>query len=376
MPSRWYSQLRSGDGAEPLWSGVMAITLGLVATTELPDSALRTLLLDVDNEGVRYLHFDSRGDPRPRSDTERMITKAIGKARARQRTQTPLRDRGEVLERLAGIRAHLDDDPTRWRGRGGATDRAVLLGAIDIAERAGRLEFGASTRQLADSAGVGVHGAHAALARLRPWLRVVSPGAGARASTLRLDIGHHGHTSGHDGNPRSVPSTAEPEGSRHDRNNDLWMWGGGALGKSTERVHAELGAEPTSSAELALILGVTPRTVRHHLARLEQVDLAARVFDGWVSGPADPADVALALGVEGRGELQRLRHTARARSRREHKRSPREQQQRATELLAAVSLAAPRQERAVGSPGLIAGLISSVAPNTAAEVETTGEAAS
>lgn len=181
----WIHRLRCGEGLKPGWNGIMQLANGLVAAG-MPDTSIRTLLLDESHEGNSYINVDSNGRPRPRATRERFARNAIHKAREFQRSAAPLQDRAQATEKLVRLREAVDRDPTRWKGRGGATDRAVLYAAFDIAIARGSLEFNAPVRQLADGANVGVRGAHAATHRLRDWFTVVTLGAGTRASTFRF----------------------------------------------------------------------------------------------------------------------------------------------------------------------------------------------
>lgn len=321
----WFGRLRTGEGLRSGWAGPMQIVNGLLAAG-VPEPTIRGCLLEPSNEGVRYLHFDSAGRPRPRATTERFVRSALAKARRHQEESTGFVDRAAALAFLAGIRASVDDEPGRWKGRGGASDRAVLLAALDLAMERGATTFGASVRQLADGANIGVKAAFSSIGRLSDWLEVIERGAGTRASTLRLR-GRHGNARGRHGDPL-CPRRTEPEGCDDVRTTaDVWRWGAGALGKSTAYVYAQLGASPRSTADLAAALDVDPRTVRRHLAKMREHQLAITVLDGWIRGPADPDDVADAIGVAGRGAAQRQAHSRRVALRRlalEHMARPRE----------------------------------------------------
>ena len=95
-----------------------------------------------------------------------------------------------------------------------ATCRAVLFAVVGIGKPrpSGGFEVGASVRQVADGANVGVTAAHRALRRLERdgWLRVIERGSGIRASVLpgwseRAPVasrGHPGIPSGNGWNPR------------------------------------------------------------------------------------------------------------------------------------------------------------------------------
>jgi len=178
------------------------------------------------------------------------------------------------LEALAAIRSAIDAVPERWRWTAGATDRAVLLALVRIAERFGRLEVGASVRQVADEAGVGAGSASRALGRLHDFVRVVERGVGTRASTVRLERVEVSRRRDAPERQEVEPSGSVPswtvEGSSLCR--DVFWWG--ALGKRAGHAFELLGVEMIPTERVA--------------------------------------------GVAGRGDEQRRRHGKRARGRREY----------------------------------------------------------
>lgn len=306
----WNYRLRTGDGLKAGWAGVMQIVCGLMASGE-DELDIQPKLMDPTMEGVRYLNFSSNGQPRPIATRQRLVRNSIQKARRHIEVSTRLTDRGAAVEELARSKAIVDNDPQRWKGRGGATDRAVVLGAIQIAMAKGNTRFNASVHQLADAANVGVKGAFKATERLRDWLELVELGRGTRASTWQLRV--------RDGNPL-CPRKDSSEGFHGARfDSDVFRWEG--LGKSLERVYALLGDSPLSASELAMLLEVTAGTIRRHLRTLESHGLAVRLLDGWCRGTADLEDVAVTLGVDNRGYQQRLQHRTRAKLRKEYLKS-------------------------------------------------------
>lgn len=311
----WHHRLRCGEGLRPGWAGIMQLSNAFVAQG-LSDTAIRSRLLDVNNEGARFINISSIGQVRPTSKRERMVTSAISKAREHQDSSRPIGDKAEAIETLARIRDHVDDDPTRWKGTGGATDRAVLYAALDIAMKRGSLEFNASVRQLADGANVGVRGAHSAKRRLNDWFEVVSLGAGTRASTLRFRREAPTAT-------LNVPEGTEPEGCGEYLRHDLWRHDG--LGKSTARVYDVFFAKSVwTAAEIADQLGLTRRTITKHLTKLRRVGLLEepdRSDDTAYWMTPDQASyealsaIASELGLDGKGEAQRQQHHARSENR-------------------------------------------------------------
>ena len=277
----WLRRARTGEGIAPDWSGVMSVTNGLVASG-LPDTSIRTILLDEDNAGARFINVSSRGYQRPRSVRERQVANAIRTAHARQRRSNRLRDRKEVVVECARLRLAVQDAPEQWTGKGGATDQAVLLGLIGIAERVGRLKVGASVRELGDAANVTACTAYRALHRLaaRRWLRIMEVGSGTRASVICLERAQL--------QPSGSSLTGEDEGCSNARlTADAWRWGRG-LGKRAAHVYGLLTYEPVTTRDLAALLAIQPGTARRHLHRLEDYDLARRTAAGWVRGPGRP----------------------------------------------------------------------------------------
>jgi DeoR/GlpR family transcriptional regulator of sugar metabolism len=89
---------------------------------------------------------------------------------------------------------------------------------------------------------------------------------------------------------------------------DAWKWRG--LGKIAARIWHLLG--DVFVEEMPKKLGVTPQTVRRHLARMERLDLVRRSGGRWerVDDAVALEQAAILLGVFGEGERQRRRHQA------------------------------------------------------------------
>ena len=95
---------------------------------------------------------------------------------------------------------------------------------------------------------------------------------------------------------------------------DAWRWRVG-LGKRAQMVYERLTTGPVTTSAIAADLGITPRAVRYHLARLQEYQLAVSVLDGWIAGPIRPDIVAVVLDADLVGEEQRRRHAAHVRER-------------------------------------------------------------
>ncbi len=309
----WRHRLQTGEGIRDGWAGVMQLANGFVSAG-LPETAVRSMLLEPTNEGARFLNFDSKGNPRPAAERERQARNAVRSASRHQINGTPFRDRAETVEQLATLQGLADADPARWKGAGGATERAVLQACIEIALDVGCSEFWASIRQLADRANVSVGAAKRARSRLRrDWLEVIVEGAGTRAAVLRLRTNLNAVPKW---NPLSLWKE-EPMGSTWCASHDLWR-GNPGLGKATGRVYALLQPAPQPAGEIATALGVETRVATKHLRKLERYELAERWQDGWALGSADVDDVATDLGVAGRRADQHARHRVHAEQRAEY----------------------------------------------------------
>jgi hypothetical protein len=309
----WNYRLRCGEGLKPGWAGIMQLTNGFVAAG-LPDTSIRTYLLDTDNVGAEYVNFNSDGRLRPQSTRERFVMDAVRKARIRQVNGTGVRDRAEAIEQLIRLRELIDADPSCWRGRGGANDRAVLYAMFDIALARGSIEFSASVRQLADGANIGVRGAHGSLRRLSDWYVVVSLGSGTRATTFRLRPPPEVPTA-----TLSVPEGTDPEGCTEYLAHDVWRHDG--LGKSTARIFDLITWDYRTAAEIAAGLGVQRRTVTKHLTKLKRYDLADHLDGIWHISIGDDLKaldaLAADLGILGKGQEQRDKHHQRSANRAE-----------------------------------------------------------
>jgi DNA-binding MarR family transcriptional regulator len=196
-------------------------------------------------------------------------------------------------------------DTMQWRGTAGGTDRAVYDALLEIGEQLGKLlDVGASVRQVGERAGVGRETASKSLKRLRARGLITQSFAGHGKVPARWNLMPR---------LRSIPDNQPHTGAGVVGPDcpggfalDSWRWRG--LGKSKAKIWRLLGSEPVTTSDLAGTLGVTPRTVQQHLARLRDVGLATRVADGWVKGPDAPEQVGEWLSTAGAGVRQRERH--------------------------------------------------------------------
>jgi len=195
-------------------------------------------------------------------------------------------------------------DAMQWQSMAGATDRAVYDALLEIGEKLGKLlDVGASVRQVGERAGVGRETASKSLKRLQARGLISQSFAGHGKVPARWNLMPR---------LRSIPDNQPHRGVVMGPDCpggfalDSWRWRG--LGKSKAKIWRLLGSEPVTTSDLAEALGVTPRTVQQHLARLRDVGLATRVADGWVKGPDAPEQVGERLSTAGAGVRQAERH--------------------------------------------------------------------
>ena len=199
-----------------------------------------------------------------------------------------------------------------WPGRTGATDRTVYLAHLSIVLECKHTPYAASSRQLAERAGVGKNTAAKATRRLieQALLSVEQDNAALFSPRYTLetpegldaDVLCNKCTLPHMSDIESVPLL-------HMLCFDVFRRGG--LGKTGQQVY-ELLAERgrLSVCELATLTGRHRTTVKRRLVTMEDVGLVSCFDSGeWVlSSGVDLGDVARVLGMAGVGVRQRERH--------------------------------------------------------------------
>jgi hypothetical protein len=210
-----------------------------------------------------------------------------------------------------------------WKGRTGLTDRAVFIAHAEIAQHAGCIEYGASSRTLAEIAQVDHKTATHATHRLMDASLLESVKRSDRyselASVYRLIHLHH--------SPYSNPVE---DGDLCKRTHDAFRVRGygdtfkaRGLGKAAERVFEELRkGEPLTVQEL------TEKTGRHFSTVWRVLNRMARIVDPstgeivatmveqqdggkWRACDAEAVDldrIAKALGTFGASEWQKKKH--------------------------------------------------------------------
>lgn len=209
-------------------------------------------------------------------------------------------------------------ESTAWAGRTGAVDRLVFLAHLAIAYRAGRLNWAAACRDLADRAAVSAKTAATATHRLCNGklldIEIVSTVESANVYRLTLDKVTH-----------SLSTSLVRKCVSLSTNHDLFRQGG--LGKRAGQVWQVLQEKPATIKELAEMSGTHTRTIIRALSRMAgMVDTytgealpMVTSDDGatWYALPADLDKLSLIMGTAGIGKKQKERHT---KERREHKR--------------------------------------------------------
>ena len=195
-------------------------------------------------------------------------------------------------------------------GAGAASDRAVFLAHAEIARQAGKLEYAASVRRLAEAAGISLDTAQKANRRLLEagLVESVSPAFATAANVYALS-GQSQYTS---------PQVYRGEVYQVCPSDDLWRYRG--LGKRAAAIWQYLHTHPGATvAELADATGCCVKTVRRAIGKMgrlvdpetaEVMRLVEPDGAGWRAVDADLEAVARAVGTAGAAEKQRRTHTA------------------------------------------------------------------
>ena len=303
----WEARLRTGKGLKRGWPGVMQLANHLVRVG-MPNSYIEKVLKDDSHEGSRYVHTTSQGRSRPCAEQDRLVRTAIRNARAYQARRSQFRDSGEALLHLHHVTDAANSCPSRWTDKRGATDRAVLRAAIEIAERAHRAEVHLSCADIALRARVSKGTASKAIRRLvaSGWLARRAPGTYTLAAEYSIEIPPL--PEGRNVNAQGVAFQEDTERSRGVPESDCWRWP--ALGKTKEKYWRELHVSPISAPMFADAFGVTAATASRHLRGLQAHGLAIKQEGGWVRGRRSPDDVAREYGTAGATDAQRERNRA------------------------------------------------------------------
>ncbi len=199
-----------------------------------------------------------------------------------------------------------------WEGRTGSTDRAVFIAHCQIAERAGKYEYAASVRELAELAGIGAMTADRATHRLSEagYLTLVQAAVGDLSNKYRLEV--HNDTLPKDTMCGSVSLCSFQQ-------HDSFRRAFGGLGKSGFQIWQYLMDFPhgVSAKDIAKLTGRHITTVRRILNKMSQlIDtvtgeifvLVEKTGDLWIAREIDLDTVSQILGTAGLGRKQKERH--------------------------------------------------------------------
>jgi hypothetical protein len=304
LSGRMFALLRDGD-REGIYRSrsevIQALALASV-NAGLSEAWLVKVLLDGRNragEKVRQILADNGSRA-----ARQYVHRSYEKAQARFVQIPPFRNRSDVLAKIDEIEHAAD--AMAWRGRAGATDRAVLQAHMIIARRVCRLKYGAAVREVAELSGVASPGtvsvSHRRLAR-GGWL-VVLQASTREAPTrylLRLPKGsqQNTHPTGGGVRPNVRLTSAQAPGQ------EAWRWG--ALGLAKWKMWRALGGQTV--LQLSEQMRIGRRAVRAHLSCLTVWGLAERDSGGrWHRIEGDLGRIAKGLGTAGEASRQRQRH--------------------------------------------------------------------
>lgn len=255
---------------------------------------LRAALLDERNEGGAWLRVRKRNGA-PRLDIELRLERLWRKAQQRIRERPRVADRHSVHGEIADIRLTMQAEPRHFAGAAGVTDHAVLSALLDVAGECLTLTPSASTRQLAERAGLSHQTVARSLRRLTTdsrYLRQEAPSAGVLAARYRLL------------RPEVDAEASIVRWESH-RDHDAFAYRG--LGRVAARLFDLI--DGSTETELVELSGLHPRTVRRHLRRMAAVGVIRRAGGRW-SHAGDLDAAADTLHTTGTGQARKARHQA------------------------------------------------------------------
>lgn len=294
LPARWIDLLREGDTRGDYRSrseAAMALALAAV-NAGWQHADWHAALTDPSNTLAGWALTRPNGAHRSPRDTNRRIQATWDKAVARVLQQPPVRERREILARLADIQHAADT--WHWTGRNARRDRDTLTDLLARATEAGTLAPSISTRHLTERGRRHSHRTTASalqsLANLG-WVRIEQPDRPTHAPRYHLNIPAP-ETSGQ---PLHTGVSPEPREdsvqSRTTNRSDLLDGLALVTSPLAADLYAALDQSPASARELARRIGSTHPTVIRWLPRLMRLGLAARSGGGWFRGPGSVADV-------------------------------------------------------------------------------------
>jgi DNA-binding MarR family transcriptional regulator len=284
--------LRNGDTTHQYLSRsevVQAIATNAVRAGWSQECLFEALTDPANKGGAKLQRMKARG-------ARKYIARSYLKAASYVKVEARL---DEILERL---RLHIST--ITWPGQAGATDLVVYRALLAIAERAKKLRFSASSRELAEIAAVGRTTAAKSVRRLieRGCVRLARRGERGDPHIYEfvLDAVSRG---------RAAFPPRVFEGAIATPSLDHEAFARKGLGPNGGRVYRYLQSLPeTCVTPVAEALGIDVSTARRNLRKLESAGLAS-VRDGiWIAIPKDLDEVAAELGVTGLRVRKRQRH--------------------------------------------------------------------
>lgn len=235
----------------------------------------------------------ARSDP---ENATRWLQLCYDQARGFCATDSPSRQFARAVQAKAEV--------SPWPGRGGSADRAVFLAHTNLAHRSGRQTYHASSRDLAEIAGVERITAAKATRRLAEvgFLELIQPGSFSYANRYRLTektkLAPLPHISLE--GVGQVSSFLLPDAFRQ-----------GGLGRSAFEVLYGLESGSLKAKELAQRTGRHVQTVRKALVRLRRFGCAAKMCGRWNGKPLSEInleELARIVGTAGARKKQKERH--------------------------------------------------------------------
>lgn len=294
LPARWIDLLRAGDTRGDYRSrseAAMALALAAVnAGWQYPD--WHAALTDPSNTLADWALTRPNGAHRSPRDTNHRLQTTWNKAVARVRQNPPVRERREILARLADIQQAADT--WHWTGRNARRDHDTLTDLLARATEAATLAPSISTRGLTERGRR--HSHHTTTAALhnlttQGWIRPEKPHEHGHATRYHLRI--PAAISSGTNTPTGVSQLPrEGHGQNRSTHRSDVMDGLALVTSPTAAdLYAALDASPASARELGRRAGCSHPTASRWLPRLARLGLAYLTPDGWVRGSADVYDV-------------------------------------------------------------------------------------
>jgi hypothetical protein len=213
-------------------------------------------------------------------------------------TDSPARQRARTTQVIA--------EAAPWPGRTGSSDRSVFLAHTTLAHRSGQPTYHASSRDVAEIAGVERKTATRASRRLakRGFIELVQPATFAYANRYRLPEKTKLTPLTHMVLPRvgSTSSFSLPDAFRQR-----------GFGRPAFEVLTALGKGPLAAKEIAWATGRHVQTVRKSLLRLRQFNCAEKLCGKWSGKPVSEInldDLARSVGTSGARQQQKEKYRA------------------------------------------------------------------